>query len=81
MLKEENADLIVTDLNMPEMDGEELLRRIAASPKYNSTPVVVITSTKNKAKEDILYELGVSGILGKPISPQMMFSLVEKLQS
>ena len=41
VLKSNNIDLVFTDLNMPEMDGEELLMRIKSDPSYFDVPVVV----------------------------------------
>jgi len=63
------ADLIVTDLTMPVMDGTEFMRRKAASPKLTDTPVVVITSANNPAKEKELMDLGALAVLNKPVTP------------
>lgn len=69
-MKESRFDLLVTDLNMPEMSGAQLLKHIIASPKLHGTPSIVITSLKNPAQMDELRECGVSAILGKPLNPQ-----------
>ena len=68
-LKKEPADLVVADLNMPVMDGETLLKWIKASPRFNSIPVVIITSAVNPAKEKELLDMGAYTILAKPVSP------------
>ena len=57
-LKKKPADLVVADLNMPVMDGETLLKWIKASPRFNSIPVVIITSAVNSAKEKELADMG-----------------------
>jgi two-component system chemotaxis response regulator CheY len=75
-LKEEPTDLLVTDLNMPIMDGETLLKWVKGSPKLTHVPVVVITSAGNPAKEALLSELGAFAVLDKPISPT---TLLKKL--
>ena len=63
------TDLLLTDLNMPIMDGETLLKWVKASPKLMDMPVVVITSAGNPAKEQELLKLGALKVINKPISP------------
>lgn len=78
-LKEEPADFVVTDLNMPVMDGETLLKWMKASPSLNSIPVMIITSTGNAAKEKELAGLGAFSILAKPVSPAGLASAIGPL--
>jgi two-component system, chemotaxis family, chemotaxis protein CheY len=68
-VKEAETDLLVTDLNMPAMDGELLLRWIKSSPRLCHLPVLVITSAGNAAKESELLKFGACGVLRKPVSP------------
>ncbi|MDX2495276.1 MAG: response regulator [Desulfuromusa sp.] len=70
--KAQEVDLLLTDLNMPVMDGETLIKWVKASPKLADLPVIVITSAGNPAKEAQLLELGVHRVLNKPVSPPMM---------
>lgn len=67
--KAEPTDLLLTDLNMPIMDGETLLKWVKASPKLMDMPVVVITSAGNPAKEEELLKLGALKVINKPVSP------------
>jgi two-component system chemotaxis response regulator CheY len=76
-IKEAPTDLVITDLNMPVMDGETLLKWIAANPKLNQIPVLVVSSAGNPAKEAELLALGAIAILSKPLSPP---TLLEKLE-
>lgn len=78
-LKEEPADLLVTDLNMPIMDGETLLKWVKGSPKLTHVPVVVITSAGNPAKAEQLRDLGAYAVLDKPISPATLLQNLEPL--
>ena len=64
-----DVGLIVSDLNMPTMDGRKLLRHIKASPRLTDLPVMVITSSSNPAIEKELLDLGAFAVLNKPISP------------
>jgi two-component system, chemotaxis family, chemotaxis protein CheY len=77
-IKEAPTDLVITDLNMPVMDGETLIKWIVANPKINQVPVLVVTSAGNPAKEAELLALGAMAILSKPVSPP---ALLEKLES
>ncbi|MEA3363392.1 MAG: response regulator [Thermodesulfobacteriota bacterium] len=70
--KAQEVDLLLTDLNMPVMDGETLIKWVKASPKLGELPVIVITSAGNPAKEAQLLELGAHRVLNKPVSPPMM---------
>ncbi len=70
--KEQEVDLLLTDLNMPVMDGETLVKWAKASPKLANLPIVVISSAGNPAKEKQLLEMGVHRVLNKPVSPPAM---------
>jgi CheY-like chemotaxis protein len=70
--------VILLDLNMPRMDGREVLEHIKTDPNLRSIPVVVLTTSKSE--EDIIrsYQMGVSGFVTKPVSFQ---GLVEVMKS
>jgi len=70
--------LILLDLNMPIMDGREVLEKLKQSDKFRSIPVVVLTTSK--AEEDIAktYGMGVNSFIIKPVSFE---NLVEMIQS
>ena len=65
-------DLLVTDLNMPNMDGEELLKAVKLDQTFDRLPVVVITSAGNPAKETELLAHGALAVLNKPVSPAIL---------
>lgn len=75
--KEQPADLLLTDLNMPVMDGQTLVKWIKASPKLCDMPIIVITSAGNPAKEAQLLELGAHRVISKPISPPVMMDALQ----
>ncbi len=70
--KAEPTDLLLSDLNMPVMDGETLLKWVRASPKLLDMPVVIITSAGNPAKEQELLQLGALKVINKPVSPPLL---------
>lgn len=71
-LKRQPVDLVVTDLNMPVMDGETFLKWVKSSPRTHGIPVVMISSADNPAKERHVLELGAHAVLGKPLSPEIL---------
>jgi two-component system chemotaxis response regulator CheY len=81
LLKEEDTDLLLTDLNMPVMDGATLLKWVKSSPRLHDIPVLVITSAGNPAKEQELTALGAYGVLNKPVSPAVLMNALQSLIS
>lgn len=79
-MKEVTADLLVTDLTMPNMNGIELMRRISVSPRLHGTPVLVVTSAGNEEQRKELLELGATRILSKPISPPMLVEAIQEIR-
>lgn len=69
VLKDKSVDMVVTDLNMPVMDGESLLREIKGNPTWKKIPVIVITSSSNDAREKTLREVGAEAVVSKPVNP------------
>ena len=78
LAKENHTDLLITDLNMPNMDGRTLLKQVKASPRLNPIPVLIISSAINEAVEKELIELGALGVVNKPLTPT---SVSEALQN
>ncbi len=78
-LEAETPDLVVTDLNMPVMDGMELLRKIRSKDELADVPVIVVTSTGNEAREDELRREGATAILPKPVSPAVVAETMDQL--
>lgn len=68
ILKKQRVDLVITDLNMPVMDGEGLIKRMKSSPRFFDIPVIVITSLNNPANEQKLLRENANAVLSKPLS-------------
>jgi len=77
LLKNQEIDLVLTDMIMPLMDGKQLLLRVKASPKLNSTPIFIVTSLGNPAFEEELKKIGADQVIYKPISPEKFRSAFE----
>jgi CheY-like chemotaxis protein len=69
--------LVLLDINMPRMDGIEVLERIKADEHLRCLPVIMLTSTDNQVEIDRCYRAGASGYIAKPVN---IASLGEKLQ-
>ncbi|HWE49118.1 MAG TPA: response regulator [Bryobacteraceae bacterium] len=69
---EVRPDLIITDLNMPEMTGEELVARVAADPALGGTPILVLSSDRSAARPGELLHAGAVAYLTKPVSPEAL---------
>ncbi len=77
---EEPLDLVVTDLNMPEMDGAALLGRIRAHPQHPETPVIVLSSSVNEDQTRELQGQGATAVARKPISPPALAPVIESIK-
>ncbi len=73
--------LVVLDLNLPRMDGKEVLAEIKADPELRRIPVAVLTTSS--AEADVLrsYELGVNCYLTKPVGLEQFLSVVQSIES
>ncbi len=81
LLKNVGADILVTDLNMPVLDGRELIRRVSSSPKLHGLPIMVITSSGNAARKQELLEMGANVVLRKPVNPMKVAEGLEVLMA
>ena len=72
-------DLIVTDINMPEMDGYEFVVRLKANPLYEHIPVMVLSSNQESADRIKLYKMGVDEYMIKPFNPEELRVKAEKI--
>lgn len=79
VLRESEVDLLVTDLNMPNMDGHTLLKHVKASPRLTNLPIVVVSSASNEAVRDELMSQGALAVVDKPISPASVAEALKKL--
>lgn len=80
-LPAQQVDLIITDLNMPQMDGFELIRSLRESPAYHDLPVIILTSLSDGASKKQSEHLGVHSYLQKPFSLEKIQYEVSKYLS
>jgi two-component system chemotaxis response regulator CheY len=68
-LRSEWVDLIMTDINMPGMDGEQLLVEVRKDPVLASIPVLVVSTDRSDARARRMKTLGADGYVSKPFQP------------
>lgn len=75
----EGADMIVTDINMPEMDGFQLLAKVRASDAYKSIPVLMLTVRAFAEDQVAGYETGADDYLTKPFDNDVFIARIHAL--
>lgn len=75
----ENPDLIVTDLQMPVMDGLELVKKLRENEKTKDTPVIMLTARTFSIEQEQKEKLKISDCLGKPFSPKELLKRIDDI--
>ena len=75
----QNPNLILLDLNLPKVDGLEVLRRIRNDPQTQSIPVVVLTSSQDERDAVESQQLGVTGYMVKPVDFEQFAQTVQHI--
>ena len=77
-LAEEIPNIVLSDIEMPRMDGFDLVRNIRADARWRDLPVIMITSRIAQKHRDHAVELGVDHYLGKPYSEEDLLALIAR---
>lgn len=75
----QKVHLIISDVNMPNMDGITFLKNVKAMPAYRFTPVIMLTTESQEAKKREGQLAGAKAWVVKPFQPPVLLSAVEKL--
>jgi two-component system, chemotaxis family, chemotaxis protein CheY len=78
-LQGHSVDIILTDINMPKMNGEELLRRLETDERLRKVPTLVISTDATKARIQKMLSLGARGYMTKPFSPEALREELERV--
>lgn len=78
-LEQEPADLILTDVNMPVLDGEGFLKRLRQLPAHAGTPVIVVSTDATHRRVEDLLALGAKGYITKPFAPERLRAELERV--
>jgi two-component system chemotaxis response regulator CheY len=75
----QKVHLIISDVNMPNMDGISLVKAVKAMPAYKFTPIVMLTTESQEAKKAEGQAAGAKAWIVKPFKPDQLLSVVQKL--
>ena len=78
-LNSERCHLVISDVNMPTMDGITLLKEIKRLPNYKFTPVIMLTTEAGEDKKQEGRAAGAKAWITKPFQPQLLVDAVSKL--
>ena len=70
-------DMLITDLNMPNMDGLELIKKVREEGNQRFTPIVMLTTESSEEKKKAGREAGASGWIVKPFKPEQLLKVVK----
>jgi two-component system, chemotaxis family, chemotaxis protein CheY len=72
-------NMVITDLNMPNLDGIGLIRELRANSKYKFIPIVMLTTESQGEKKQEGKEAGATGWIVKPFKPEQLVGVVKKV--
>ena len=79
LAQQQKADLVVTDLNMPVMDGITLITQLRALPQYRFTPILMLTTESQEDKKIAGRRAGATGWIVKPFDPMRFIAVIQKV--
>jgi two-component system chemotaxis response regulator CheY len=76
VLPQQPVDVIITDINMPKLDGYGVIRAVRADRTYDDTPILVLSTEAEQGSKDIANEAGANGWIVKPFDPEGLVKLI-----
>lgn len=77
--RDHSVDLVITDINMPNLDGIGLIKELRALPHYKFTPLLVLTTESGKDKKMEGKAAGATGWIVKPFNPEQLISTIGRV--
>jgi len=75
----EEVDLIITDVNMPNMNGIELVQKLRGDPRFRATPILILTTESDDSLKQQGRAAGATGWIVKPFVPEKLLKVVGKV--
>lgn len=72
-------NLVITDLNMPNIDGITLIKKLRENPNYKFTPIIMLTTESQETKKQEGKAAGATGWIVKPFTPEQLIAVVKKV--
>ena len=79
VLEGERPDVIITDINMPRMDGFGVIEGVRADPNHRATPILVLTTESDAGKKERARSAGATGWIVKPFNPVKLVEAVRRV--
>jgi two-component system chemotaxis response regulator CheY len=79
VIEGKKVDLVIADINMPNMDGITLLKSLRARADYKFTPILMLTTESQDAKRQQGKVAGATGWIVKPFNPEQLLNVVKKV--
>lgn len=79
LLATQPVDVIITDLNMPVMDGVALIRALRADPRFSAVPILMLTTESDAGKKAEGRSAGATGWIVKPFNPPQLLATVARV--
>ena len=77
--RKEKPDLILSDCNMPEMDGVRMCKEIKDDPQVKNIPLIFLTGVDTPSTVIECFDMGVDNYIGKPINPKLLADQITKI--
>jgi len=79
VLGRETVDVVITDINMPKLDGYGVIQHIRERPEYDDLPILVLTTESDQDKKERARKLGATGFIIKPFNPTGLVDVLRKV--
>jgi two-component system chemotaxis response regulator CheY len=79
LLEANDIDVIITDINMPVMDGITFIKELRKKPKNKATPVLILTTESSQSKKEEGRSAGATGWIVKPFDPGKLLEVIRKV--
>ena len=79
VLGREMVDVVITDINMPKMDGYGVIQHMRERPEYDDLPILVLTTESDQEKKERARKLGATGFIIKPFNPTGLVDVLRKV--
>jgi two-component system chemotaxis response regulator CheY len=79
VLLSQDVDVVITDINMPIMDGIEFIRHVRATGNHQSLPILILTTETSQDKRDQGKAAGGTGWIVKPFDPEKLISVIHRV--
>jgi len=78
-LEKKKIHMMITDINMPELDGISLVKKVRANPDYKFIPIIMLTTESQVEKKNAGKQAGATGWIVKPFKPDQLVAVVKRV--